>query len=166
MPLSPAATRLQAQLRAAWIHAARSPVDNPLVIPAREKNDAVQLRFKLYNTAKRARLNPDTDPELADAVSRVGLRVEPHAGQWRVVFFHNTAIAGLAAIVDGLGEVAPPPVVAAAEPPSPDFSGVLRRLADEGLMPPPAPPELPPAPADPFITKNPFYTRTGTGRVE
>lgn len=159
MALSPAATKLQAQLRAAWIHAARQPADVPFTVPAATKNDAVQLRFKLYNTARKARTEPDTDPALADAISRVGLRVEQTPnGRWQVVFFHNSAIAELSNLLAQVEDV--PSAPAPAEPPTPDFSGLMNRLHGEGLLPPTADA----AAADPFTTKNPFYTRTGTGQ--
>jgi hypothetical protein len=171
MPVSPAVARLSAQLRTAWLHAAQRAHGKPFVIPTSTKNDAVQLRFKLYNIAKPIRAGTKDDPEFLEALSKVKISVGAIGeNRWGVIMGRKTEEDDLLAALAGAGvEVSAEP-----EPPSPDFSGVLQRLQAEGLMPAqPMPPlavrpmeEPPMAVSDPFITKNPFYTRTGTGRVE
>lgn len=157
MTASPIVKRMYAQLRAAWLHAARQPADKPFTIPASTKNDAVQLRFKLYNAVRDVRTGKVEDSDLLEALTRVKLSVVAlPENRWGVLMAQKSEETDLLAALAAAGVA----VEAPAEPPAPDFSGLMTRLQGEGLVPQPA--NAPPA--DPFSTKNPFYTRTGTGQ--
>lgn len=167
MGISPTTARFSAQLRTAWMLASAREPGNPFIIPTSTKNDAVQLRFKLYNVVKPVRDGRMVDEQLVDAISRVKIGIaelEPGRGRWGVVLARKMEEHDLAAALAGVGveesTIASAPVPVPVEPPAPDFAGLFAKLDSE------APKPAGEGPFDPFVTKNPFYSRAGDGSVK
>ncbi len=139
-------------LQAVWLDAFKQDI----VIPCADNVSATRLRFMLYNAVKPIRKRPETNPELAEALEALHLRViQPEPGKYAIQIAKSGAVKALLAFAAkrGLDATAAPETMddidlaAQASMDKLAAAGILDRRAGAVEKP-----EEPPAVANPYMT--------------